>query len=637
MVRLARRACALVAGGVLLLLPAAAQAAKLPGASALSDGWQMRDVRSAPAAPQPAPPEETAPDSEGQQPGTIQPSPGVTDESSPFHAVRVPDVFDAGALKPLYPGMVRAYRIRFTGPRAPRGFRWALRFDEVRRSARVYLNGRLIGRNSDPYTPFMVPARGLRAGRRNMLQVVVDNRKDPRLREGWWNWGGIVRPVHLVPVRRANLSGLGLMSRVRCKGRARRCRARFVVDGTLARHGVRRIRPRLGVALRSPSGRLTKKIFRLRALRGAHRRVTVSMRVAAPMLWSPEAPQLYRAKLVLRDRGRVQQVVRKRVGLRSVTVKRGLLYLNNRRLQMRGASIHEDMPGHGAALTRGDMRRIVQDLKDVGANVTRAHYLLDDRLLSMLDRAGIMVWNEAAIWQRDHGANLLQYRSQRRRAVLTVRRTVREARSHPSVITHSVANELSFVPDKRPGTRKFLLGALHHAKDLDPTIPISVDTKGRPGYPPARTYRAFDMLGINQYFGWYRWVSDFNQLEPFLRQERRYYPHQALVMTEFGAEALPELAQAPADQKGGYLFQANHTARTLDLVDRLHFLSGAIYWTLREFEIYPGWTGGAGRRPPQYRPNTRHHKGLLTYDGRPKPAWYVARDRFTRTPLYYEP
>jgi hypothetical protein len=74
--------------------------------------------------------------------------------------------------------------------------------------------------------------------------------------------------------------------------------------------------------------------------------------------------------------------------------------------------------------------------------------------------------------------------------------------------------------------------------------------------------------------------------------------------------------------------------RTLDVIDRSPVLSGAIYWTLREFEINPGWQGGAGRRPPQYEPNTRHHKGLLSYDGEPKPAFWTVRDRYLRTPLY---
>ena len=92
----------------------------------------------------------------------------------------------------------------------------------------------------------------------------------------------------------------------------------------------------------------------------------------APQLWSPDNPQLYSASFTLRDRGRVVQRERRRIGLRSVEVKHAHLYLNNRRIQFRGASIHEDMPGSGAALTNADMDRIVADLKDLGANITRA-------------------------------------------------------------------------------------------------------------------------------------------------------------------------------------------------------------------------------------------------------------------------
>ena len=54
------------------------------------------------------------------------------------------------------------------------------------------------------------------------------------------------------------------------------------------------------------------------------------------------------------------------------------------------------------------------------------------------------------------------------------------------------------------------------------------------------------MIGINQYFGWYPWVADFNLLHPFLLQMRDNYPDKALVMTEFGAEARPELTDSPA-------------------------------------------------------------------------------------------
>jgi beta-galactosidase len=629
-----RRAAPITTALLALAIPSAAAAQRaVPSERVLSSGWEVRGEPAAPAPPQEAPPEETSPEGDA---APIAPTPAGRAAQAPgeWHRTRVPSVFDSHALPSLYPGTVRRYRVSFPGPPTPGGFSWLIRFDSVRRNAAVYLNARRIGRNVDPYTPFTVPARGLRPGRRNLLEVIVDGRKNPKLPEAWWNWNGIIRPVTLMPVGSAHITDLGTMSEVRCRGPARRCSAALLLDGMLERRGAGAIRPSLEVRLRAPGGRTTQRTFRLSEQSASSRRIQLSMPVPAPQLWSPDNPQLYSASFTLRDRGRVVQRERRRIGLRSVEVKHAHLYLNNRRIQFRGASIHEDMPGSGAALTNADMDRIVADLKDLGANITRAHYLLNDRLLSRLDRAGIMVWSQAPIWQRDAGARLLRLPSERRRAVITVRKTVTEARNHPSVLTHSVANELSFTPDLKPATKKFLLAARAEAHDTDPTLPISLDIKGRPGYAEQFTYHPFDMIGLNQYFGWYRWVDDFSLLEPYLYELRDLYPAKAIVMTEWGAEGRPELADAPPDLKGGYPFQTFHAQRTIDVIDRSPVLSGAIYWTLREFEIYPGWQGGAGRRPPEFEPNTRHHKGLLTYDGEKKPAYYLLRDRFRATPLY---
>ena len=619
-----------IAGVLLAAAPAAGEA---PRPSTLSDGWEVRAEPSDPAAPQPAPPEETAP--EGTPP-VAPPVPAARAARQPgvWRAARVPSVFDTRALPDLFPGRVRRYRVLFDGPATPRGYRWLLQFESVRRRAEVFLNGRRLGRNVDPYTPFTLEARGLRPGRENELVVVVDGRKDPRLLEGWWNWNGIVRPVRLVPAGRAHLAELGTMSEVRCRGPARGCRAELLIDGLLERKGVRELDPTVEVRLRYPGGRTLKRTFSLPGQRAARKRLQLSVRVPAPQLWSPDNPQLYSARIVLRDAGEVMQTERRRVGLRSVTVKRGFLYLNNRRVQLRGASIHEDMPGSGAALTSADMNAIVDDLKELGANVTRAHYLMNDRLLARFDRAGILVWNQAPIWQRDRRAHLLWKPRERRRALVSVERTVKAARSHPSVLTHSVANELYTTPDRLPGTARYLVAAARVARDADPTLPVSLDINGRLGTTEQFTYEHFDLIGVNQYFGWYRWVQDFNLLEPYLAELRDHYPEHAMVMTEWGAEARPELAQAPVTLKGGYPFQSFHATRTLDVIDRSPVLSGAIYWTLREFEIFPGWAGGAGRRPAQYGPNTRHHKGLIAYGGERKPAFGVVRDRYARTPLY---
>ncbi len=205
-----RRPCVLVASGVAVAAAALAAPAlaAAPREVTLSSGWERRVAPAAPAEPQPAPPEETAP--EGAGPAIPATAAGVAAQApGDWQPARVPSVFDTRALPALYPGQVRRYRVSFRGPATPRGFSWLLRFESVRRNAGVFLNGRRIGRNVDPYTPFTVEARGLRPGRRNELVVIVDGRKDPDLPEAWWNWNGIVRPVKLVPAGTAHIEDLG--------------------------------------------------------------------------------------------------------------------------------------------------------------------------------------------------------------------------------------------------------------------------------------------------------------------------------------------------------------------------------------------------------------------------------------------
>ena len=100
-------------------------------------------------------------------------------------------------------------------------------------------------------------------------------------------------------------------------------------------------------------------------------------------------------------------------------------------------------------------------------------------------------------------------------------------------------------------------------------------------------------------------------------------------MTEFGAEATMD---GPVSQKQTYAFQSDYIRRTLSIVGSLPFMSGAIYWTLREFAVKPYWDGGAHPHHPIR--DSLHHKGLISYAGTRKPAWNVAAQLFGDTPLY---
>ena len=187
-------------------------------------------------------------------------------------------------------------------------------------------------------------------------------------------------------------------------------------------------------------------------------------------------------------------------------------------------------------------------------------------------------------------------------------------------------------PDNRPGvTRRYLESAARDARSLDPTLPISVDINGRPYHPEQFTYHSFDMLGINQYFGWYSWVSDFNLLPLFLQEMRDLYPRHALVMTEFGPRR-GRSWPAPVDHKGSYAFQSFHLDRTLAVADAAP-ISGAIYWTLREFEIFPAGPAAPGAGPPVPAEHAAS-EGPAHLRGRPQARLVRGARRFRATQLY---
>jgi beta-glucuronidase len=441
--------------------------------------------------------------------------------------------------------------------------------------------------------------------------------------------------IELPSCRPVALDDLGVMPRLRCSGPEGCSRPVVQVSGALRGLTARRgTRVTIRVTLRSPTGATTTRVLTTSAPpRGHSHPLSFSFPLSgAPDLWSPDHPALYATTVVTRAGRTTAQLDELHVGVRAVEVKGGLLYLNGRRVQLRGASIQEDMPGRGPALRPADIDTIVSELKDVGANVTRAQYGLSDELMSGLDRAGIMLWNQAPVYHRDLE---LRHPSGRGEALAQVRDNILAARNHPSLLANSVDNEPIAQPDSRRGTREFLFRASRIARRLDPVTPVALDIAAKPGIRFERTFTWFSLLGLNSYFGWYTGrpgtsVANFNDFEPLLQLMRKSYPEQGLLVTEFGAEA--SFSDPAGARKGSYEFQSQYVSKSLDVIDATPFLGGAIYWTLREFAVKPHWDGGAGL--PVAQRNSLHHKGLLAYDGTPKRAYFVARQRFESTPLY---
>ncbi len=137
------------------------------------------------------------------------------------------------------------------------------------------------------------------------------------------------------------------------------------------------------------------------------------------------------------------------------------------------------------------------------------------------------------------------------------------------------------------------------ARELDDTRFVAIDRHSRIGEPvTSSAYRDLDVLGVNEYFGWYRSIIPglpqkaalLTDLGPYLDELHRRNPGLPLMITEFGAEA----ARAGlVTQRGSYEFQSKYAADHLAVHASKPYLNGSIYWALRDFRVTPKWQGGA--------------------------------------------
>ncbi len=537
--------------------------------------------------------------------------------------VTIPNAANAGDFsQQSYLGSVHWYRKDFELPASPPRASWVLRFESVNYRASVWLNGRLIGRHVGGYLPFEVEVAGSGSGamRRGVNRLVVraDSRRgltdvpslavrrDGRFVGGWWNYAGILREVYLRRVDTLDFVNVNVRPRLGCRS----CEASLSIDALVRNMGARGATASLEA--RADGRRVTAGPTRVSPNR--LRRLRARVRIPQPRLWSPEQPTLYPVELLLRDDdGDVVQRYTVHTGIRSFKVRRGRLLLNDRPVNLRGASMHEDDLVRGAALRPSDLRDNFALLRDLGATMTRAHYPLHPLTLELADREGILVWAEVPVYQMED--RLFKDESVRRRSLRILREMVLRDRNHPSVVVWSVGNENTSKPGV--GFRRYVRQAKRAAKRLDPTRLVGLAFPGYPTIGRQSLYASLDALGVNDYFGWYPGpndsIADRAALGPYLDRLHADYPGQALFVTEFGAEAN---RSGPATEKGTFEFQRDFLAYHLNVFAQKDYLNGALVWILRDFRVKPNYDGGNPQPTPPI-----NQKGLVDDSGHRKPGF----------------
>jgi len=555
-----------------------------------------------------------------------------------WSATTVPSAWNAGDDSPAsFYGSVAWYRKDFRLPSRERALAWIARFESVNYRATVWLNGRRVGAHVSGYVPFELDLPNVARSGVNRLVVRVDNRRPtsdptgapgeiPVSPGGWWNYGGILREVSLRAVDRVDVKDVQVQSQLSCP----RCAAKLTLRANVRNlsHATQLVHltGRFG---RAPVDFGTQAIP-ARASAAFARELVVQK----PRLWSPAKPALYDVRLAAtaaqgRARATPAAGYRLRTGIRTLAVNRsGQLILNgNTVVRFRGVALHEDTLTTGPVMSRADRQRVIALLKESHSTLLRAHYPLDPDFQDLADEAGIFVWSEIPATYQLPEANLGRPLF-RTTAFEQLRADILANRNHPSVLAWSVGNEMASAAGRNQAS--YLRAAAALAKQLDPTRPVALAFAGHPETPCQAAYAPIELLGMNDYFGWYTGfggnIADRDQLPRFLDDLRRCYPRTAIAVTEFGAEANRD---GPLEEKGTYQFQDDFVRFHLGVLATKPWLTGSVYWALQEFRVRPFWGGGN-----PWPASPIHQKGLVRLDWSKKPGFAALVDGHAKVRQY---
>jgi beta-glucuronidase len=521
------------------------------------------------------------------------------------------------------------YETEFRVDKGWRGQRIHLRFGSVNYTAKVWLNGQLIGGHVGGHLPFAfdITAAALLDGD-NRLTVLVENkiRLDrvpavpdltrvhlhtqhfPQTAYDFFPYAGIHRPVLLFATPDVHVSDVT----VRTDLDGKTGRVTVQVETSAPWSGPATIT--LADGARSETAKLT--------LAGGRGQAMVTLKTARP--WSPADPHLY-ALTVRLDHPAAPDEYTLKIGVRTVTVTKDKLLLNGQPVFLRGFGKHEDFPIHGRGLDVPSIIRDFELLKWIGGNSFRtSHYPYSEEAMMLADEYGLLVIDETpavSLVFMDPPAIQQARSDQLKRDIADL---VRRDKNHPCVILWSVANEplvkpFHTVDPEPPGGNEtglaFFKPMFDLVRQLDPTRPVTlVSVQGG-----SMDWQALgDVICTNSYQGWYNLSGRLDEAEVALQQDvaalRARHPNKPIMFTEFGADAVAGMHAQPAEMWSEE-YQAEMIAMYVRVLDAHPFIFGTHPWAFADFRTSQSIM----------RVGALNHKGVFTRDRRPKLAAHRLR------------
>lgn len=352
------------------------------------------------------------------------------------------------------------YRKHFTVDKSFENKLINIHFEAIMGKSKVYLNGKLVREHFGGYLPFSIELSqyGVQAGDKCLIAVLADNSDDksyppgkPQRTLDFTYHGGIYRDVWMIvtsethitdPNEAGKTAGGGVFVHY---GEINNKKAEIFVDTDVRNASKKnqtvivqtKLSDRNGIVIKTVKSKIDLKT-------GESNQVKQKISINNPLLWSPDAPHLYKIETnLLATNGKSIDGGMTRIGIRKAEFKGSDgFWLNNEPAdKLIGGNRHQDYAYVGNAVPNSQHWRDAKKLREAGCRIIRvAHYPQDPSFMDACDEFGIFVIVATPGWQYwNKDPQFAEY------VYDDVRNMVRRDRNHPSVLMwEPVLNETRF-------------------------------------------------------------------------------------------------------------------------------------------------------------------------------------------------
>ena len=336
-------------------------------------------------------------------------------------------------------------------------------FDGAMAEPVVTLNGQKAGYWAYGYNAFRVDLTPFMKAGDNLLEVDLQNVEES---SRWYPGAGIYRPVTLI------MTGPDWIDPWKTFIRTTELKdGKATVEVTVGAGSLPGERPVYEVELCDAQGKIVGHQYANPD--NCLGETSFTFEVENPLLWTPETPSLYTARILYTQDGQLLDKITQRFGIRTVScTKEGGFQLNGVTRKIKGVCLHHDLGPLGAAINRSALIRQIKMMKEMGCDAIRtSHNMPSQMQMDICDSLGLMVMAESFdMWiypkcKNGYARFFKEWSSRDMENLLLANR------NHPCIIMWSIGNE---IPEQGTEEGREISENLQDiCHRLDPTRPVT--------------------------------------------------------------------------------------------------------------------------------------------------------------------